>query len=72
MHFAVGDLQGGEQAGGAVASVVVGHARRQSRPHRERRLGVVKRLNSRFLIHAQHQRPFRRVNHHPKITLGII
>jgi hypothetical protein len=32
-----------------------------SRPHRQCRLGAVKRLNLRFLIHAKHQRPFRRV-----------
>jgi len=61
MHLAAGDLQGGEQAGGAVAGVVVGHARRQSRPHRQRRLGAIKRLNLRFFIHAQHQRSLGRV-----------
>src|SRR5215470_15023785 len=56
MHLAAGDLQRCEQAGGAVAGVVVAHAGWQSRPHRQRRLGAVKRLNLRFFIHTQHQR----------------
>src|SRR5215467_9059297 len=61
MHLAAGDLQRCEQAGGAVAGVVVAHAGWQSRPHRQRRLGAVKRLNLRFFIHTQHQRSLGRV-----------
>src|SRR5262245_35417284 len=34
MDLAAGHLQGGEQAGGAVACIVVSHARGQRRPHR--------------------------------------
>ena len=52
MHLAARDLQGGKQTGGTVTGVVVGHARCQSRPHRQRRLTPVKRLTLRFLIHT--------------------
>jgi hypothetical protein len=42
MHLAAGDVQRCEQAGGVVAGVVVGHARRKSRPHRQRWLDDAK------------------------------
>jgi hypothetical protein len=50
---ATGDLQGCEQAGGPMAGVVVGHARRQSGPHRQHRLAAVKRLNLRLMNMAR-------------------
>ena len=55
MDLAAGHLQRGEQAGGAVARVVVSHTSGQSGPHRQRRLRAIKRLNLGLFIHAQHQ-----------------
>ncbi len=54
VDFAAGHLQRGEQAGRAVASVIVGRAGRQPGPHRQRRLGPVERLNLRLFVHAEH------------------
>ena len=56
VDLAAGHLQRGEQTGGAVAQVIMGHAGGQPGPHRQHRLGAVKRLNLRLLVHAQHQR----------------
>jgi len=61
MDLAAGHFQRGEQAGGAVTGVIVGHAGRQSGPHRQCRLGAVERLNLGLFIHAQHQGALGRV-----------
>ena len=50
-----GDVQRGEQRGGAVTRVVVGAPLDLAGPHRQQRLGAVQRLDLRFLIDAQHQ-----------------
>ena len=62
---APGHLQCGEQAGSAMVEAIMGHTDGQSGPHRERRLGAVKRLNLRLFVHAQHQRTLRRVQIEP-------
>jgi len=51
-----GDLQRGEQGGGAVPAVVVGAPLDPAQPKRPDRLGALQRLNLRLLIHAQHDR----------------
>jgi hypothetical protein len=61
MNLAAGHLQRGKQAGGAMASVIMDHGGGQPRPHRQCRLGTVKRLNLRLFVHAQHQRALWRV-----------
>ena len=55
-HFPGRDLQRREQAGGAVADVVVGGLLRQPGPHRQHRRGAVQRLHLRFLVDADHDR----------------
>ncbi len=65
MNLAAGRLQRGEQAGGAVAGVIVGAPGRQTWPHRQQPLGAVKRLHLRLFVHAQHQRPLRRIEIEP-------
>jgi hypothetical protein len=65
VHLATGDLQRGEQTGGAVTLIVVGHLRREAGPQRQQRGGAIKRLNLRFFVHAQHQRAFARVEVKP-------
>ncbi len=52
--LAGGDLKGGEQARGAVALVVVGLFRWQSRAQRQDRGGAVQRLDLGLLIHTHH------------------
>jgi hypothetical protein len=59
-HGAGGDLQGGEQGGGAVPHIVVAAAFRAAGLHREHLLGPVQRLDLGLLIHAQHNRVLRR------------
>ena len=41
--------------------VVMGAPLNLPRPHRQQRLGTIQRLDLRFLIDAEHQRPIRRV-----------
>jgi hypothetical protein len=53
------DVERREQAGGAVASIVVGTPLRPPRPQRQQRLGAVQRLHLGLLVHGQHQRPIR-------------
>src|SRR5207253_8291644 len=50
------DLEGGEQGGGAVALVVVGHGSALSGLERQTRLGTVKRLDLALLVNRQHHR----------------
>jgi hypothetical protein len=54
------DLQGGVEAGGPVALVVMSHPVRLATLDRQRRLGAIQRLDLRLLIHAQDQRALRR------------
>ncbi len=63
--FAGGDLQRGEQGGGAVADVVVGTACWQAWAHRQHRLGAVQRLDLGLLVDAQHHGGLRRVQVQP-------
>src|SRR6202042_3989375 len=53
---AVGDVEGGEQAGDPVAGVVVGAPLGHAGHHRQHRLGPVQGLDLGFLVHAQHHR----------------
>ena len=57
----VGDVERREQAGDAVALVVMGAALRHAGQHRQHRLGAVQRLDLGLLIHAQHHRTLGRV-----------
>jgi hypothetical protein len=65
VHFAAGDLQCGEQTGGAVALVVVAHLCRNAGSERQQRCGPAQRLNLGFLVYAQYQRTFGRVEIEP-------
>ena len=56
-----GDVEGGEQGGGAVAHIVMGDALGIAEPHRQQRLGALQRLDLRLLVHAQHHRMIGRV-----------
>ncbi len=56
-----GDVQSGEQGGGAVADVVVGDAFHVAQAHGQQRLGAVESLDLRLLIHAEHHRLIGRV-----------
>ena len=53
--LAGGDVEGGEQRGGAVPSVVVGLALGLARPHGQQRLAAVEGLDLRLLVDAEHQ-----------------
>lgn len=54
VDLATGNLQRGEQTGGAVALLVVGHLRRDARPKRQQRRGAIERLNLGLFVDAQH------------------
>jgi hypothetical protein len=60
-HGAVGDVEGGEQAGHAVAGVVVSTALGHPGHHGQHRLGPVQGLDLRLLVDAEHDRLLRRV-----------
>ena len=60
-HGAVGDAEGGEQAGDAVAGVVMGAPLGHAGHHREHRLGPVQGLDLGLLVHAEHHGLLRRV-----------
>ena len=49
-HRALEHVEGGEQGGGTVALVVVGHRAEAAGRHRQARLGAVERLDLRFLV----------------------
>lgn len=53
-----GDVQSGEQRGGAVANVVVGAPFQVSGMHRQQRLVAIERLDLWLLIDAEHHRLF--------------
>ena len=59
--LASGQVQRGVQAGGAGTDVVVAGPGRGARQHRQHRGGAIECLDLRLLVHAQHHRPFRRV-----------
>ena len=63
--LAGGDLQRGEQRGGAVADVVMGGLLRQAGSHRQDRRGPVQGLDLRLLVDAQHDRVLGRVQVEP-------
>lgn len=56
-----GNVECGEQRGGAVTDVIMGVALDIAEPEGQGRLGTVEGLNLRFLVDAQHHRMFRRV-----------
>ena len=58
-------VQRGEQGGGAVALVVVGHRLAPPLDHRQRCLGAVERLHGGLLIGAQDDRLLRRIQIKP-------
>ena len=60
-HRAVGDVERREQAGDAVAGVIVGAPLGHAGHHRQHRLGPVQRLHLALLVHAQHHRLLRRI-----------
>lgn len=60
-HPAVEHVERGEQGGGAVALVIVGHGSGPTLLHRQSRLGPVDRLDLRLLVHRKNDRVFRRV-----------
>ena len=55
-HGAVEHIERREQAGGAVALVVMRHGAASPLLHRQARLCPIQRLDLRFFIHAQHHR----------------
>src|SRR3982074_3989887 len=56
--LAAGDVQCGEQRGGAVTCVVEGAPLGLARPHGQDRLRAIERLDLTFLVSAQDQRSF--------------
>jgi hypothetical protein len=64
-HRAGGDVEGGEERGGAMARVVMAALLHLAGPHRQQLLGAVERLDLGFLVHTQHQRPVRRAQVEP-------
>ena len=60
-HLAGGDLQGGEQRGGAVPDVIVAALFGDPGPQRQHRRGPLQRLGLGLLIHAQDDSLVRRV-----------
>ena len=59
--LAGGDVQGGEQGGGAMPDIIVGHALDVAESHRQHRLGALQRLDLRLFVDAQHHRMVGRV-----------
>jgi hypothetical protein len=55
-HPAGGDVEGGEQGGGAVALIVVRHGPTAAFLERQTGLGAIERLDLALLIHREHQR----------------
>ena len=68
---AVEHVEGGEQRGGAVALVVVGHGAGLARLQRQARLGAVERLDLALLIERQHQAVRRRLEVQPDDRLEL-
>ena len=70
-HGAVADLEGSEQAGGAVPDVVLGAFLGHAGHHRERRLTVGQGLDLGLLVHAQHHRGLGRVQVEPDDVIDL-
>jgi hypothetical protein len=60
-HGAVGDVERREQAGGAVAHVVMAAPLGHARHHRQHRLGAIEDLHPGLFIDTQHHCPLRRM-----------
>ena len=60
-HVTAGDVESGEQAGGAVPFVVMATALDLSGAHGQKRRSAIQRLNLALLVHAQNQRSVGRV-----------
>ena len=63
--FSGGDLECGEQAGGAVADVVVGLLRGDALAQRQNRLGAIQGLALGLLVNAGHDRARGRIQKEP-------
>src|SRR5687768_1736749 len=64
-HLALQHLQRGEQSRGAVPLVIVGHGPTTSFFEGQAWLCPIQRLNLALLVHAQHDRPLRRIQVQP-------
>lgn len=60
-HFAVQNIQGGEERRGAMAFIVVGESAATAGLHRQSRLGSIQRLDLTLFIHAQNERLLGRI-----------
>ena len=60
--LAVQDVEGGEQGGGAMALVVVGHGGAASLLHRQAGLGAIEGLDLALLVEAEHDGVGRRIH----------
>ena len=63
-----GDVEGGEQGGGAVADIIMGHAFHIAEAHRQHRLGTVEGLNLALLVDTEHQGLIGRVQVRPTMS----
>ena len=63
--LALEHVEGGEERGGAVALVVVGHGAEAPLLHRQARLGAVERLDLRFLVDREDDGMGRRIDVKP-------
>ncbi len=70
-HGAVQHIQRGEQGGGAVALVIVGHGPAFPRLQRQSRLGTVERLDLAFLVDGDDHRMGGRVHVQPDDVLDL-
>ena len=71
-HRAVEDVERGEQGGGAMALVVVGHGAEAAGVHRQARLGAVERLDLRFFVHREDHRMGRRIDVEADHVLDLV
>ena len=69
---AVEHVEGGEQGGGAVALVVVGHGAEPPLLHRQAGLGAVERLDLALLVDRQHDGMGRRVDIEPDDVAQLV
>jgi hypothetical protein len=65
------NVEGGEQRGGAVAFVIVGHRRAAPLLHRQTRLGAVERPVLALLVDAEHHGVGRRINIESDHLIGV-
>ena len=64
-HFAACHIKGSEEAGNAMAVVVVSPTLALARPHRQQRLGTLERLDLALFVNAEHQSVVWRVQVQP-------